>query len=168
MDLLPHIFKVNSCLLRLVRNSDTASQVHKLKGYSNLLGDSHNQVEQELGSLYKVVWIKLVGCHHGVEAVIDKDLASALCAVETGADTFYILTDVPKVYLHFRTPREQALDVMTVAEAKQYLSEGQFTEGSMAPKVRAGIRFIENGGRECIITEAGELDNPACGTRIVP
>ena len=103
----------------------------------------------------------------GVEAVIDKDLASALCATQIGADEFYILTDVPKVYLNFRKSGERALDVITVAEAKQYLAEGHFTEGSMAPKVRAGILFVENGGRECVITEAGQLDNPACGTRIV-
>ena len=107
------------------------------------------------------------GTHKGVEAVIDKDLASALCATQIGADEFYILTDVPKVYLNFRKPGEKALDVITVAEAKQYLAVGHFTEGSMAPKVRAGILFVENGGRECVITEAGQLDNPACGTRIV-
>ena len=103
----------------------------------------------------------------GVEAVIDKDLASALCAVEIGADEFYILTDVPKVYVNFRKPDERALDTVTVAEAKRYLNEGQFAEGSMAPKVRAAIMFIEHGGKECIITEAGQLDNPHCGTRIV-
>ena len=79
------------------------------------------------------------GALKGVEAVIDKDLASALCAVKTGAQEFYILTDVPKVYIHFRKPGEKALDVMTVAEAKQLLADGQFAEGSMAPKVRAGI-----------------------------
>ena len=103
----------------------------------------------------------------GVEAVIDKDLASALCAIEIGADEFYILTAVPKVYINFRKENEQALDTITVAQAKQYLAEGQFAEGSMAPKVRAGIMFVENGGRECVITEAGQLDNPSCGTRIV-
>lgn len=103
----------------------------------------------------------------GVEAVIDKDLASALCAVEIGADEFYILTDVPKVYINFRKPDEKALDTITVAEAKRYLDEGQFAEGSMAPKVRAAIMFVEHGGKECIITEAGQLDNPNCGTRIV-
>lgn len=103
----------------------------------------------------------------GVEAVIDKDLASALCAIQIEAEEFYILTDVPKVYINFRKPNEQALDVITVDEAKKYLAEGQFTEGSMAPKVRAGIMFIENGGKSCIITEAGQLDNPNCGTRIV-
>lgn len=103
----------------------------------------------------------------GVEAVIDKDLASALCACQIGADEFYILTDVPKVYINFRKENEKALDQITVAQAKQYLAEGQFAEGSMAPKVRAAIMFIENGGQSCIITEAGQLDNPSCGTRIV-
>ena len=107
------------------------------------------------------------GIRSGVEAVIDKDLASSLCATQIGASAFYILTDVPKVYLNFRKPGERALDVITVSEAKQYLAEGHFTEGSMAPKVRAGIFFVENGGTECVITEAGQLENPACGTRIV-
>ena len=103
----------------------------------------------------------------GVEAVIDKDLASSLCASQIKADELYILTDVPKIYLNFRKENEKALDVITVDEAKQYLAEGHFTEGSMAPKVRAGIFFVENGGRECVITEAGQLDNPNCGTRII-
>ena len=103
---------------------------------------------------------------HGVEAVIDKDLACALAAVKMKADEFYILTDVPKVYVNFRKPGEKALDSMSLDEARQFLSEGQFAEGSMAPKVRAGISFVENGGGECIITEAGQLGNPTCGTRI--
>lgn len=103
----------------------------------------------------------------GVEAVIDKDLASALTAIQIGADEFYILTDVPKVYINFRKPDEKALDVITIAEAKEYLAQGQFAEGSMAPKIRAGIMFVENGGKECVITEAGQLGNPSCGTRIV-
>lgn len=107
------------------------------------------------------------GMTYGVEAVIDKDLASALVAVEIGADEFYILTDVPKVYINFKKPNEKALDTITVAQAKQFLQEGHFTEGSMAPKVRAAIYFVENGGNECIITEAGPLNNPACGTRII-
>ncbi len=107
------------------------------------------------------------GVLSGVEAVIDKDLASALCASQIRADALYILTDVPKVYINFRKPDEKPLDVITVEEAKRYLAEGHFTEGSMAPKVRAGIYFVENGGKECVITEAGQLENPACGTRIV-
>ena len=105
--------------------------------------------------------------HRGVEAVIDKDLASALAAVTMKADEFYILTDVPKVYINYRKDNQQALGLMRVAEAKQYLAEGQFAEGSMAQKVRAGIAFVEAGGRECIITEAAALDDPTCGTRII-
>ena len=104
----------------------------------------------------------------GVEAVIDKDLASAMAAVKMCADEFYILTDVPKVYIGFRTPQERALDVLTIADARRYLAEGQFAEGSMAPKVRSGITFVESCGGQCIITEAGRLDDPACGTRIIP
>ena len=107
------------------------------------------------------------GMLKGVEAVIDKDLASALMAVTIQADEFYILTDVPKIYINFNKPNQKALDVLTVSEAKQLLSEGQFTEGSMAPKVRAAIFFVENGGKECIITEANSLGTPGCGTRIV-
>lgn len=103
----------------------------------------------------------------GIEAVIDKDLASSLAAIKIGADEFYILTDVPKVYINFRKPNEQALDTITIAQAKQYLQEGHFTEGSMAPKVRAGIFFVENGGNECVITEASQLGTPNCGTRII-
>ena len=103
----------------------------------------------------------------GVEAVIDKDLACALAAVRMKADEFYILTDVPKVYVNFRGPGEKALDSVTLAEARDYLAEGQFAEGSMAPKVRAAISFVQNSGGECIITEAGQLGNPSCGTRII-
>lgn len=103
----------------------------------------------------------------GIDAVIDKDLASSMLAIQIDADEFYILTDVPKVCLHFNTPEEKRLDTITVSEAKQYLEEGHFTEGSMAPKVRAALNFVENGGKTCIITEAGQLENPQAGTRIV-
>ena len=110
---------------------------------------------------------KADGSLGGVEAVIDKDLASAMTAVNIGADEFYILTDVPKVYINFRKENEQALDTITVAEAKKHLADGQFTEGSMAPKVRAAILFVEATGHEAIITEATRLGDPTCGTRIV-
>lgn len=103
----------------------------------------------------------------GIDAVIDKDLASSMLASQIRADEFYILTDVSKVYIHFNTPKQEALDRITVKEAKQYLVDGQFTEGSMAPKVRAAIEFIENGGKRCIITQASDLGQAGCGTRIV-
>ena len=104
----------------------------------------------------------------GVEAVIDKDLASALTAVRIGADEFYILTDVPKVYVNFRKTDEKALDTITVAEAERYIEEKQFSEGSMLPKVKAALYFVRNGGKECVITDATQLGVPGGGTRIVP
>ncbi len=103
----------------------------------------------------------------GIEAVIDKDLASAMTAINIHADEFYILTDVPNVYINFRKENEQALKTITVAEAKKYLADGQFTEGSMAPKIRAAVLFVEATGHEAIITEATRLSDPACGTRII-
>jgi len=112
--------------------------------------------------------VRDAGGYKGVEAVIDKDLASALAAIKMKADEFYILTDVAKVFLNFRKENEQALDTMTVAQAREFLAQGMFGEGSMAPKVRAGIMFVEACGGQCIITEAGELDNPLAGTRIIP
>ena len=106
------------------------------------------------------------GYYVGVEAVIDKDLASSLVAVQTKADEFYILTDVPQAYINFRKENEKALGRITVAEAKKYLEEGQFTEGSMAPKMRAAIKFVEETGHDAVITDATSLGNPNAGTRI--
>lgn len=88
----------------------------------------------------------------GVEAVIDKDLAGERLAVDVGAETFLILTDVEQVKLHYKTPRERPLSRMTLEEAKRYHAEGHFAPGSMEPKVRAAIRFLEAGGKRAIIT----------------
>jgi len=103
----------------------------------------------------------------GIDAVIDKDLASSLLAAQINADEFFILTDVPKVCLNYHTPEEVQLSRITISEAKRYLDEGHFSEGSMAPKIRAAIYFIENGGQETTITNAESLDNPGQGTSIV-
>ncbi len=103
----------------------------------------------------------------GIDAVMDKDLASSMLASQIRADEFYILTDISKVFINFNTPEQIALDRITVKEAKQLLSDGQFTEGSMAPKIRAAIEFVENGGKRCIITQAEDLGKPNAGTRIV-
>ena len=107
------------------------------------------------------------GYYVGVEAVIDKDLASSLAAVQVKADEFYILTDVPQAYINFRKENEQALGRITVEEAKKYLADGQFTEGSMAPKMRAAIKFVEETGHDAVITDATSLGDPNAGTRIV-
>lgn len=103
----------------------------------------------------------------GIDAVIDKDLASALLASQIAADEFIILTDVPKVCLNFNKPNQIMLNRVTIKEAKKYLEEGQFTEGSMAPKVRAAVQFIENGGKKCIITDINQLGHENPGTEFV-
>lgn len=103
----------------------------------------------------------------GIDAVIDKDLASSLLAVQIRADKFFILTDVPKVCINYNTPQELALDRMTIAEAKKHLADGQFAEGSMAPKIRAAIAFVEGTGKDAIITNAEKLGIDNGGTRIV-
>jgi carbamate kinase len=102
----------------------------------------------------------------GIDAVIDKDLASSLLASQIRADKLFILTDVPKVCINFNTPQEKALDKITIAEAKRYLAEGQFGEGSMAPKIRAAINFVERSGKDTIITEATLLGVDDGGTRV--
>jgi carbamate kinase len=102
----------------------------------------------------------------GIDAVIDKDLASSLLANKIKADEFCILTDVPNVYINFHKPGEKKLSRISVLEINKHLADGQFTEGSMAPKVRACIQFVENGGAEAIITEATQLGNHDAGTII--
>ena len=102
----------------------------------------------------------------GIDAVIDKDLASSLLASQIRADKLFILTDVPKVCINFNTPQEKSLDKMTIAEAKRYLAEGRFGEGSMAPKIRAAINFVERSGKDTIITESTLLGVDDGGTRV--
>jgi len=102
----------------------------------------------------------------GIDAVIDKDLASALLASQINADKLFILTDVPKVCLNYNTPEQKTLDRMTIAEAKRYLEAGQFPEGSMGPKIRAAIHFVERSGKDTIITKTTMLGIDNGGTRI--
>ena len=102
-----------------------------------------------------------------IEAVIDKDKASSLLAQQIGADTFYIITDVPKVYINYGKPNQKALDVITVSEAEKLLADDQFGAGSMKPKVQAAINFIKNGGLKAIITSEQEIGKPDGGTQII-
>ena len=91
------------------------------------------------------------GVRHGVEAVIDKDLTSALMANVLGIQHIMILTGVSRVAINFGKPDQRELDRVTVSEMRRYLEEGHFPEGSMGPKVEAAIRFIDRGGRRVII-----------------
>ena len=107
----------------------------------------------------------------GTAAVIDKDFASSLLARQIKADLFLIATAVEKVAIHFGKPEQQWLDKMTLAEAKAYLEEGKhFAKGSMAPKIQAAVWYLENGGKEALITNPeniGRALNGETGTRIV-
>jgi carbamate kinase len=100
------------------------------------------------------------------EAVIDKDLASALMGARIGADEFYILTDVPYVYLNYKKPNEQKLEFLNVADTEKYIAQGMFGEGNMGPKIKACLNFIEYGGHMSVITEATKLEDMSYGTKI--
>ena len=112
-----------------------------------------------------------VGRLRGISAVIDKDHASSLLAQTLRADLLLISTGVEKVCLDFNTPQEQALDTITLLEARKYLEEGHFARGSMYPKIEAAIDFVHNGGPRAIITDPINLTRALhgeTGTQIVP
>jgi carbamate kinase len=112
------------------------------------------------------------GSYEGVAAVIDKDFASSLLARLVKADLFLISTAVEKVAINFGKPDQKWLDKITLAEAKQYLAEGtHFAKGSMAPKIQAIIWYLENGGKQALITNPeniGRALKGETGTWIVP
>ena len=96
------------------------------------------------------------GVRHGIDAVIDKDMTSALMGNVLRMDTLLILTAVPKVAIDFGKPTRRDLDRVTLRELKTYHAEGHFPPGSMGPKIDAAIRFLEGGGKRVVI---GPLDN---------
>jgi carbamate kinase len=100
----------------------------------------------------------------GVPAVIDKDLASALLANALGAGLLLISTAVERVALNFGTPQQRWIDRLTLSEAKRYLAEGShFAKGSMAPKIQAIINYLENGGKEALITNPESIERALAG-----
>jgi carbamate kinase len=101
-----------------------------------------------------------------LDAVIDKDLAAAMVAKKINADEFYILTDVPFVYLNYKKDNQKVLEFLNYADTVKYLESGMFSEGSMAPKIRACLDFIEHGGSKAVITEALKLQDKSYGTKI--
>jgi carbamate kinase len=108
--------------------------------------------------------------YRGVEAVIDKDLASALLAASLAIPLLVLSTGVEQVAIHFRQPEQRFLDRLSVDEARGYLAAGEFPKGSMGPKVEAAITFLEHGGSEVLITSPASLERAfrgESGTRIV-
>ncbi len=95
--------------------------------------------------------------YEGVEAVVDKDLTSALLAGAIGAELFVILTDVEQVFLNFGTPEQVGLNAVTVKLLERYIEEGHFAPGSMGPKMEAVYHFMTSGGRRAIITSPDRL-----------
>jgi carbamate kinase len=100
------------------------------------------------------------------EAVIDKDLASSLLAALIGADEFYILTDVPYIYINYKKPDQQVKEFLNYNDTLKYLNEGQFAKGSMAPKIQACLNFLKQGGSKSVITEAFKLADKKYGSKI--
>ena len=100
------------------------------------------------------------------DSVIDKDMASSLLATQIKADEFYILTDVPYIYINYRKPDQQIKEFLNYADTMKYLEEGQFARGSMEPKIIACLNFIKNGGSKSIITEAFKLADKKYGSKI--
>ncbi len=112
-----------------------------------------------------------VGKLSGIEAVIDKDLASSLLASELQADLLLISTAVEKVALNFKKPDQRDLERFTLSEAKEYYKAGHFAKGSMGPKIQAVIQYLERGGRAALITmpeTIGKALAGQTGTWIVP
>jgi len=109
------------------------------------------------------------GMLNGTEAVIDKDFASALLAAEIKAEYFFILTGVEQVAINFGKPNQQNLSELSVKDALAYMEEGQFPKGSMGPKIKAAIYFLERGGKNVIITSIDKLQQALegkTGTRL--
>ena len=106
----------------------------------------------------------------GVNAVIDKDLASAKLAEELGVDIFVIATEVEGVALHYGRPEEKFLRTLTVQDGAQYFRQGHFPPGSMGPKVEAAMQFIQKSGRRAVITSIVKIEEAVqgkAGTEIV-
>jgi len=117
------------------------------------------------------VYIDNRGLLEGMDAVIDKDLGSAVLAREIGADVLCILTSVEKVAINFGTPKQQNLDSCTLSEIKRYHAERHFPAGSMGPKIEAAIEFLGSGGRMVTISSVANARKALAGeagTRIVP
>jgi len=116
------------------------------------------------------VYIENDGSYEGVDAVVDKDRASAVLAHDIDARTLLFLTNVDCVYLNYKKENQQALRRITVAEAREYMVAEQFPAGSMGPKIEAAVSFLRSGGQEVIITSLSKAQHAILGdegTKIV-
>lgn len=174
----PYYSKERAEKLKVERGEDFVFE--KNKGYRKVVPSPLpvDIVEKELisdlfGLSYVVVAtggggipvIKKDKYYKGIEGVIDKDLTGALLAKITGVDVFMILTSVSHVMLDFGTAKETKLDKVSTRELKKYLNDGYFEEGSMAPKVKAAIQFVEGTGKKAIISSLEDVEEALKGKR---
>jgi len=154
---------------RRVVSSPKPKGIVELKGIQDLIRAGHLVVAAGGGGV--PVTVDPSGQEIGVEAVIDKDRASAFLASALGFDTFVIVTGVSHVAIGFGTPEQKNLDRLTVGEAARYMADGEFGEGSMRPKIESALAFLERGGKDVLITSPEEL-GPALagrsGTHVIP
>jgi len=117
------------------------------------------------------IYVEEDGTYEGVDVVVDKDRASAVLGHAIGAEMLVILTAVDRVAINFGKPNQQALSQISVSEARQYLADGHFPDGSMGPKIDAAIQFIEGGGKKVLITSIEKAEaalRQEDGTWILP
>ncbi len=134
---------------RRVVPSPTPIEILEAGVIKSLLADNYLPIGVGGGG---VPVIKTESGYRGVEAVIDKDLASAVLATNVGADSLMILTDVDHVYKSFGTDDEEAIGKISLGEMKSILKNNRFENGSILPKIRAALNFVENGGKRAYIT----------------
>ncbi len=134
---------------RRVVPSPTPIEILEAGVIKSLLADNYLPIGVGGGG---VPVIKTESGYRGVEAVIDKDLASAVLATNVGADSLMILTDVDHVYKSFGTDDEEAIGKISLGEMKSILENNRFENGSILPKIRAALNFVENGGKRAYIT----------------
>jgi carbamate kinase len=155
---------------RRVVGSPKPKRIIELPIIESLVGQGHIVIACGGGGIPVVEDAQ--GNLEGLEAVIDKDFASALLAHDLNADMFVVSTGVEKVAVHYGQPNQRWLDQMTLTQARSYLAEGHFPKGSMGPKIEAIASFLEPGGaRRAIITNPPNLGRAlsgATGTHVVP
>ncbi len=153
---------------RLVVPSPSPMRIVELEIINMLLADDVLVIAAGGGGIPVVM--NPDGTYKGVDAVVDKDLASSVLARDIQADLFLILTGVDQIAINFHTPEQITFDQLHVNEALDYLDQGHFPPGSMGPKIRAAIDFLQQGGAEVLITSienVGAALEGRSGTRIV-
>jgi len=101
--------------------------------------------------------------YEGTEAVIDKDLTSSILATQVGAEILIILTEVPYIYRNYSKPTQREISAITAQQLQDLYEEGEFPDGSMGPKVKAVIEFLDRGGKRAIVTNPGTLPDALQG-----